>query len=320
MPTTARTPLAADTPLFIVLNTGSGNHRGNEVEDSIRRVLDAAGRRYELFKVGSGSGLESAAQQALERARSEGGAVIAAGGDGTLNAVSNVVLGADVPFGILPQGTFNYFGRTYGISQDTETATRCLLDAVIEPVQVGQLNGRVFLVNASLGLYPDLLEDREDYKQRYGRSHWVALWSALVTLLRAHRQLNLQLDNGEQTRQLRTQTIVVGNNELQLEHIGIHEQTRLQQGELVAMTARPLGTLALYGLVLRGLLSRMGEDEHVISFGFKRLRIHLSHRRRRVKVAMDGEICWMQSPLEFRVAEQPLPLLVPRDDRLRERA
>ena len=130
----------------------------------------------------------------------------------------------------------------------------------------------------------------------------------------------MQLDNGEQTRQLRTQTIVVGNNELQLEHIGIHEQTRLQQGELVAMTARPLGTLALYGLVLRGLLSRMGEDEHVISFGFKRLRIHLSHRRRRVKVAMDGEICWMQSPLEFRVAEQPLPLLVPRDDRLRERA
>ena len=148
----------------------------------------------------------------------------------------------------------------------------------------------------------------------------MALWSALVTLMRAHRQLNLQLDNGEQTRHLRTQTIVVGNNELQLEHIGIHEQTRLQQGQLVAMTARPLGTLALYGLVLRGLLSRMGEDEHVISFGFKHLRVNLSHRRRRVKVAMDGEIRWMQSPLEFRVAEQPLPLLVPRDDSLRERA
>lgn len=320
MPITAGTPLAADTPLFIVLNTGSGRHRGNEVEDSIRRVLDKAGRHYELFKVGSGSDLENTARQALQRARSEGGTVIAAGGDGTLNAVSNVVLGADVPFGILPQGTFNYFGRTYGISQDTETATRSLLDSVVEPVQVGQLNGHVFLVNASLGLYPDLLEDREAYKQRYGRSRWVALWSALVTLMRAHRQLNLQLDNGEQTRHLRTQTIVVGNNELQLEHIGIHEQTRLQQGQLVAMTARPLGTLALYGLVLRGLLSRMGEDEHVISFGFKHLRVNLSHRRRRVKVAMDGEIRWMQSPLEFRVAEQPLPLLVPRDDSLRERA
>ncbi|WVM89765.1 diacylglycerol kinase family protein [Halopseudomonas pachastrellae] len=207
MPITAGTPLAADTPLFIVLNTGSGRHRGNEVEDSIRRVLDEAERRYELFKVVSGSDLGNAARQALQRARSEGGAVIAAGGDGTLNAVSNVVLGADVPFGILPQGTFNYFGRTYGISQDTETATRCLLDSVVEPVQVGQLNGHVFLVNASLGLYPDLLEDREAYKQRYGRSRWVALWSALVTLMRAHRQLNLQLDNGEQTRHLRTQTM-----------------------------------------------------------------------------------------------------------------
>tara|TARA_Y100000815_G_scaffold247332_1_gene247667 strand:+ start:2314 stop:3276 length:963 start_codon:yes stop_codon:yes gene_type:complete len=320
MNTTAGTPLAAQAPLFIVLNTGSGSHRGNEVEDSIRQVLETAGRRFEMFSVRGGKDLDSTARQALERARSEQGAVIAAGGDGTLNAVANVVLGSDVPFGILPQGTFNYFGRTYGISQDTETATRCLLDAVIEPVQVGLLNGRVFLVNASLGLYPDLLEDREAYKQRYGRSRWVALWSALVTLTRAHRQFSVQLETREQLRHLRTQTIVVDNNALQLEHIGIDEQSRLQHGQLVAITARPLGTLALYSMVLRGLLSRMGDADQVSSFGFRRMRVRLGHRRRRVKVAMDGEICWMQSPLLFQVADQPLPLLVPRDDSQRERA
>lgn len=312
--------LRGDETFYIVLNTGSGKHQGDEVQDSISKVLNAAGRQFQLLKVKGGDGLAAAAQQAVELAKANRGVVVAAGGDGTLNAVSNAVLGTGLPFAILPQGTFNYFGRTYGISQDTETATRCMLDAVIQPVQVGMLNDKVFLVNASLGLYPTLLEDRESYKQRYGRSRWVALWSAMVTLFRAHRQLSVQLDFEGKTRTLRTQTIVVGNNSLQLEHIGVHEEVELQRDHLVAMTAKPLSTLALYGLVARGLLSRMGEADNLISFGFKKMTVRLGPARKRIKVAMDGEIFWLRAPLEFRVPEEYLPLLVPRDDAQRERA
>ena len=312
--------LRGDETFYIVLNTGSGKHQGDEVQDSISKVLNAAGRQFKLLKVKGGDGLAAAAQQAVELAKANRGVVVAAGGDGTLNAGSNAVLGTGLPFAILPQGTFNYFGRTYGISQDTETATRCMLDAVIQPVQVGMLNDKVFLVNASLGLYPTLLEDRESYKQRYGRSRWVALWSAMVTLFRAHRQLWVQLDFEGKTRTLRTQTIVVGNNSLQLEHIGVHEEVELQRDHLVAMTAKPLSTLALYGLVARGLLSRMGEADNLISFGFKKMTVRLGPARKRIKVAMDGEIFWLRAPLEFRVPEEYLPLLVPRDDAQRERA
>ena len=114
--------------------------------------------------------------------------VVGAGGDGTLNTVAAAVLGQGVPFGILPQGTFNYFGRRYGISQETEVALRAAARQV-RPVQVGLLNDRPFLVNASLGLYPQLLEDREAFKQKFGRNRLVALWSGLVTLMRAPRQL-----------------------------------------------------------------------------------------------------------------------------------
>lgn len=312
--------LRGDETFYIVLNTGSGKHQGNEVEDSISSVLNEAGREFKLIQVEGGAGLVDAAKQAVELAKANKGVVVAAGGDGTLNAVSNVVLGTGLPFAILPQGTFNYFGRTYGISQDTETATRGMLDAVIEPVQVGMLNDKVFLVNASLGLYPTLLEDREAYKQRYGRSRWVALWSAMVTLFRAHRKLSVELDFEGSTRKLRTQTIVVGNNALQLEHIGVHKEVELQRDHLVAMTAKPLSTLALYGLVARGLISRMGEADNLISFGFKKMTVRLGPARRRIKVAMDGEIFWLSAPLEFRVPDEYLPLLVPRDEAQRERA
>lgn len=272
-------------------------------------MLDEAGRRFQLMPVDDPSRLVATAREAVALAREAGGIVVAAGGDGTLNAVAGQVLGQGVPFGILPQGTFNYFGRRYGISQDTEAALRGLLGGELRPVQVGLLNGRLFLVNASLGLYPQLLEDREAYKQRFGRSRLVALWSGLVTLMRAPRQLSLRLDYEGRVRDLRSPTLVVGNNRLQLEHIGI-DPAELDRGHLVAMAARPVGTLALYGLLLRGLFSRLGEAEHVVSFAFDRLMVSIRGRRR-VKVAMDGEISWMDTPLEFKVSDTPLPLVVP---------
>ena len=308
-PANGARPLAGHEPLFIVLNTGSGRGDAQVLQDIIRRVLDEAGRRYQLMPIDDPSRLVDTAREAVALAREAGGIVVAAGGDGTLNAVAGQVLGQGVPFGILPQGTFNYFGRRYGISQDTEAALRGLLGGELRPVQVGLLNGRLFLVNASLGLYPQLLEDREAYKQRFGRSRLVALWSGLVTLMRAPRQLSLRLDYEGRVRDLRSPTLVVGNNRLQLEHIGI-DPAELDRGHLVAMAARPVGTLALYGLLLRGLFSRLGEAEHVVSFAFDRLMVSIRGRRR-VKVAMDGEISWMDTPLEFKVSDTPLPLVVP---------
>ncbi|KAA5921593.1 diacylglycerol kinase [Achromobacter xylosoxidans] len=308
-PASGAPPLTGHEPLFIVLNTGSGRGDAQALQDIIRRVLDEAGRRFQLMPVDDPSRLVATAREAVALAREAGGIVVAAGGDGTLNAVAGQVLGQDVPFGILPQGTFNYFGRRYGISQDTEAALRGLLGGELRPVQVGLLNGRLFLVNASLGLYPQLLEDREAYKQRFGRSRLVALWSGLVTLMRAPRQLSLRLDYEGRVRDLRSPTLVVGNNRLQLEHIGI-DPAELDRGHLVAMAARPVGTLALYGLLLRGLFSRLGEAEHVVSFAFDRLMVSIRGRRR-VKVAMDGEISWMDTPLEFKVSDTPLPLVVP---------
>ena len=303
--------LSGTETFFIVMNASSGNRDAQVTKDTISAVLTQGNRRFELMAVDDGSQLTSTARRAVQLAREQGGVVVAAGGDGTLNAVAQVVLDTGLPFGILPQGTFNYFGRAYGISQDTETAARCLLDAVIKPVQVGLLNNRPFLVNASFGLYPQLLEDREAYKQRYGRSRWVALWSAIVTLMRAHRQLHVQLEFGGKTRTLRTPTMVVDNNALQLKHMGLDEEQELERHHLVAITSKPVGTLAQYGILIRGLLSHLGQADNVISFGFDRMTVRLG-RKKHTKVALDGELSELDTPLEFKVAPHRLQLLVPR--------
>lgn len=299
-------------PLFMVVNCGSGKHDASATQSAIRAACNEAGRRCELIVVDRGSKLQAAAEIAVKQARQHAGIVVAVGGDGTLNAVCQSVVGQGVPFGVLPQGTFNYFGRAHGISQDTEQAVHDLLTARVEPISLGVVNGRYFLVNASLGLYPRLLEDREQYKQRYGRSRWVALYAALITLAKAHRQLDIQLDYAGNHQNMRTPTLVVCNNPLQLEHIGIEPALPGGSDHLIALASRPVGTAALYLLLIQGLLSRMGEADNVITIGFENMTVRLGTRTRMVKVAVDGEILRMRTPLQFRIAPGVLPLLIPR--------
>jgi diacylglycerol kinase family enzyme len=302
-----------EDPVFIVLNAGSGRGDAERRRAAVQHVLEGAGRRYALFVVDDPRQLPAVARRTAELAQQQRGVVVAAGGDGTINTVAQAVLKSGQPFGVLPQGTFNYFSRTYGIPADITEATRVILNGTVQPVQVGLVNDRVFLVNASLGLYPQLLEDREAHNKQFGRSRWVAVWAGIRTILRGYSQLVLQLDHEDKAQVVRTPTLVVGNNELQLANLGIAEASALRQGQLVAVALRPVGTLAMLGLLLRGALGQLGEAENVLSFAFRRLTVRLRHPygRRRLKVAVDGEVTWLGMPLVFQVAPTPLPLLVP---------
>jgi len=241
--------------------------------------------------------------------------VVAAGGDGTINTVAHEAVQQGCLFGVLPQGTFNYFGRTHGIPEDLADAVRALLDARVTPVQIGMVNDRIFLVNASVGLYPQLLEAREQDKRQYGRSRVVAIISALKTALGRHRPLRITLELEGITRKLRTPTLFVGNNRLQMEQVGMEPlKIALEEGELAAIAPRSVGKIGMLGLLLRGALGRLGEAENVIAFSFKRLTVKHARLspRRRIKVATDGEVTHMNMPLEFRVVEGRLKLLKPR--------
>jgi diacylglycerol kinase family enzyme len=310
-------PSGTGLPLFVVLNSRSGHDDASSERTLIEQALRASGRHHEVLLVDELGALDTTVKRAVQLARQHHGAVVAAGGDGTINAVAHAALEADCPMGVIPQGTFNYFGRTHGIPQDTEAATDCLLSGQPQPVQVGRISSgdqtRTFIVNASLGLYPKLLEDREAYKREYGRSRLVAMWAALMTLSSAHRPLRLQLQAGSETRTVRTQTLFIGNNALQLQQTGIPGVATLESGALVAIMLKPVGTLSLLSLMLRGALGKLGDADRVISFGFNRLAVQpaKSQATQRIKVATDGEVFFMRPPLTFEVAPRPLMLVKP---------
>ncbi|MEN3950787.1 diacylglycerol kinase family protein [Iodidimonas sp. SYSU 1G8] len=304
-----------ETKLFVILNAASGKKDADDKQKIIAEIFNEAGRAHEIVLVKEPSRIVEMAKATIAKAKAENGAVVVAGGDGTINAVAQAVLGSGCPFGVLPQGTFNYFCRTNGIPLETEDAARALLTARVKPVQIGFVNDRVFLVNASLGLYPQLLEDREVFKETHSRSRFNAFRSGVLTLMRYHRQLRLQIESQGVTEDVKTPTLFVGNNPLQLEQIGIPLATSVETGHLAAIRLKPMGTMAMLGLMLRVVAGRLGDAENVISFSFRRLTVTPKglSRNRRMKVAIDGEIVWLDTPIVFKVADEPLYTLISDD-------
>ena len=298
--------------LQFVVNAKSGHNDRDASRQAIDAALQASGRSA-VFHAARPGELARIAQRATQAALAQRSAVVAVGGDGTINAVAQAAHAQRCPLGVVPQGTFNYFGRTHGIPTDAGLATQALLAAQPVAVQLGLINDQVFLVNASLGLYPDLLQDREAFKARFGRNRLVALVAAVATVLGRHRRLRLHMETRDGVQDVRTLSLFVGNNRLQLDQVGLPEASAIAHGQSAAVVLRPIGTLALLGLMLRGALGTLGDAPTVHSFECQRLRV--SHQRgwagRRMKVAFDGEVGWMVTPLLFQVSPQPLYLLKP---------
>jgi len=228
--------------LLFVINAGAGAHEADAKRVVIEEALARRGRKGELL-ICRPDELPRVASEAAAAAAARGAAVIAVGDDGSLNTVAQAAHAAGCPVGVIPYGTFNYFARTHGLPTEPEAAALMLLDGRPVPVQVAAINDRLFLVNASIGVYPELLRDREAYIGRFGRSRWVAFVAGCATLLRAQRRLQLRIELGATVRDVRTLTLFVGNNRLQLQQLGVDPHDTLAgtpgDGSLAAVGCAP---------------------------------------------------------------------------------
>ena len=302
-------------PLQFVLNGKAGHSDSDATGALIETRLRAAGRTGTVHFAAPGE-LAQVARDTASQALADASAVVAVGGDGTINTVAQAAHAAGCTMGVIPEGTFNYFAREHGVPTETAEALQWLLAARPEPVQVSAINEQVFLVNASLGLYPDLLQDRETWKARFGRSRLVAFGAGMSTLLRAQRHLKLGIEWEGKQRAVRTLTLFVGNNQLQLTQLGLEDEGAQAEGaasdgHITAVILKPIGTVAMLGLMLRGALGQLGDAEGVQRLVCESMVVSPSRMlgRRTIKVAFDGDVSWMNTPITLRVLPQPLWLL-----------
>ena len=297
-------PGRAGPDACIVLNPGSGRKRG-DVRARIEAAIARHPGRFALRVVRRGKDLPGEA----DRAAREFATVVAAGGDGTIGAMAEAALRHDRTLGVLTMGTFNFFARGLDLPEEIEEGIDLIARGPTRRVSVGEVNGRLFLNNASLGLYPAILAEREGTYKRWGRSRLAAHWSVVATFARFHRPLSLRVtvDGGEVGA--RTPLAFVARSAYQLSLFGLDGADEVRAGRfalfLVPDTSR-WGLLMLAVRLARRTMRR-GRDFEVLTGE----RIEIETRARRRLVARDGERERMASPFRFRVLRDALRVVAP---------
>jgi diacylglycerol kinase family enzyme len=297
------------TAADVVLNHGSGTLDKEALAGKISERLAAAGIDARIAITRTGADLRAACERA---AASEARIVIAGGGDGTIATVAGHVVASGKSLGVLPLGTFNYFARTLGLPLEVDDALSVLTGSTTKCVDVGEVNGHIFLNNSSIGLYPAVLAKRESTYRRLGRSQLVAHLSVLLTLIEPPALVNLTVSADGRLLSRRTPLLFIGANAEQMESLGIVGGECVKNSKLTLYITRPLGAIAIGRLAVRLLFRqlRRTEDFEVICAG----EIVIALRRRRVRVALDGEIRLMESPLRYRMLRGALRVIVPAQD------
>ena len=296
----------ASSPLHVILNPRSGP---GHAEASAREVTAwFAAQNVEAIVHGMQPGEDMA--QATRAALAAGATtVVAAGGDGTVSAVAAILAGGDVAMGVLPMGTLNHFARDLCIPNDPAEAAAVIARGHRIAVDVGEVNGRRFVNNASLGIYPDIVRDRTRQQRRLGRGkYWAMLW-ATHAVLRRSPFLHLRLDIDGRASTFKAPFVFIGNNDYAMEGFAIGQRASLRDGRLSIYTTTRRTRWGLFGLAARALLGRLRQADDFVMTAARTLRIE--SRRQRLFVATDGEVTLMDLPLEFSVHPGALPVLVP---------
>ncbi|WP_226780584.1 diacylglycerol/lipid kinase family protein [Oceaniglobus trochenteri] len=294
--------------IHVVLNPGSGKKEPVCDADDLRRMLSAQGADVEVSQVRRDRPIGQLVEDALS-----GGAdlVVAAGGDGTICGVAEGMAGSGVAMGVLPLGTFNYFARSLSIPDDIEGAVEVLLKGDARAVRTGRINNRLFLNNTSIGRYPEILANREGIYRRWGRSRIAAYWSVLKTLLTLRRPLDLRIEADDETISMRTPLVFVLNNAFQLDQMGLKGQEDLAEGKLLMFLSPDTGRFGLLrqALALAFGVAEDGRDFRLVSA----YRFDIHARRKRHRVALDGERRRLKNPLSIRAVPDELHVVVPKD-------
>jgi diacylglycerol kinase family enzyme len=298
---------SASRPVAVLVNAGAGSGCDDAWARTLEQRFAEEGMAARVVLVRDGAQLQRHVRDALA---GEPELVVAGGGDGTLNTVAGAVLGTGTTLAVLPMGTLNHFARDLGVPLDLGDAVRVAVHGRDVAVDTGEVNGRLFLNNSSIGIYPHFVIEREQ-KQRLGWPKWPAAVPAAFAALYWFSCVHVELEIEGKCIRRSTPCVFVGNNEYSLGGLSLGERERLDAGYLTIHVPHRIGRLGLLRLALRALFGRLEREADFDHYRVRALRVHTRHAR--MRVATDGEVCLMSAPLDYRVRARALRVRVPAD-------
>jgi YegS/Rv2252/BmrU family lipid kinase len=292
------------TTACVIVNGTAGGLKGDESRQTLKQQIEKSGFECGLVFADQGSNVAELARDAIRRGAK---VIVAGGGDGTISAVASALVGTDSVLGVLPLGTLNHFAKDAGIPSDVEAAVQTLLRGKVVAVDVGEVNGRVFVNNSGLGLYPALVSQRERQQRQGATKRTASLWAALQ-VFREFRLLRIRLLTEQQQLRRTTTMVFVGNNQYEMEGFRIGTRSRLDAGELCLYMPHHMGRLQLLWLSATAIFGHLNKKHAFDVVHAQEFLIETG--RRQLRVTLDGEVTWMTTPLHYRIRPKALHLIV----------
>ena len=292
--------------ISVITNASAGTRDNSVAAAQLTEQFRRVGLTVVVTEADNGAQLIAAARKAIKDGAR---IVVAGGGDGTINAVAASVIGTDCLLGVLPMGTLNHFAKDLKIPATIEDAIATIAAGHVIQVDVGEVNGRPFLNNSSLGLYPTIVRNREQQQRRFGRGKWLAFVSATVSALRRYPFLTARLEVDGVAHERRTPFIFIGNNEYSMSGFTLGTRDNLTSGKLSLYVAQRTSRVGLVRLAFRSLFGRLRQARDFDILLANAITVETRHRR--LLVATDGEVISMQAPLQYRIRPRALNVIVP---------
>jgi diacylglycerol kinase family enzyme len=289
----------------IVNRLAGAVERGELSAGDLLRAFRASGIEAEVHLVEPGRVAE-AARAALAKGVD---AVVAGGGDGTVRAVAAVLAGRREALGVLPLGTLNHFARDLGMPLEPAQAIAALAGGTVHALDLGEVNGEVFVNNSSIGFYPTVVAVRDEQRERLGRSKWAAAASAFLRVIPRLPPLDIELRLEGRELRRHTHFAFVGNNAYEMSLFSYGARSRLDIGDLYLYVARCSSRTCIMGVTLLALFRDVAQTRHFDAWCLPEFSI--GTRRRRLPVYLDGEVVTLAPPLRFRNRTRALRVILP---------
>ena len=293
-------------PIPVILNAHAGGKYQTEWGDMLAQRFKAAGLNVAVTLAADADTMIRTAREALAAGAP---LIVAGGGDGTLNAVAAELVDSNCVLGVLPLGTLNHFARDLGVPIALDDAIAVITAGHARTIDVGEVNDRIFLNNSSLGLYPEIVRDREHQQHRLGRGKWLAFATATLAALRRYPFVNARLEIDGVHHMRKTPFIFIGNNAYSMSGFTLGQRTRLDSGLLSLYTAQRTSRLGLLRLALRSLFGRLRQARDFDAVPAREILIETRHQH--LLVATDGEVCRLDTPLRYRIRPLALRVMAP---------
>ena len=298
-------PAFEATPRRAVLIVNTKSRRGQEWFDQAQKALKAHG--IEIEKATKFEKIEELMDNAREAIGRGVPLIVAGGGDGTFNALSDLFVGSDSVLGILPLGTGNSLARDLGIVADVEKACEIIAKGKVVEVDLGWVNGTHFVNVATIGLTTRIAQNlTNDLKKRLGRFVYAV---AIYRAMRKSRSFRAVLETEHGRREFDCLQFVIGNGRFHAGPFPIAEDASIVSGALniYAVEGRNKWSLVKYALSLPG-----GHFTALAEVFSERCNSGKLSSTPSKQVTVDGEVCTM-TPLEFRSVPKGMKVVVPQE-------